>query len=59
MTVVGGSLQVCRSVEGDGMLLQDDGGVCSGLDTIQDDRLATLQPKPHVLLPDKQKRRTG
>lgn len=42
--------EVCRAVEGDGMLLEDARRVCDGLHALQDDQLAALQPKLHVLV---------
>ena len=40
--VVGRFLQVCRPIKGDGMLLEDDGPICSSLNSVQDYRLATF-----------------
>ena len=51
MIAVCSPLQVCRPVECDGMLFEDDGGVGVCLDTVQNNRLATFKPKSHVLLP--------
>lgn len=40
--IVGGFLQVCGPIKGDGMLLEDDGPICSSLNSVQDYRLATF-----------------
>lgn len=42
--------EVKGAIKGDGMLLEDAGGVIDGLKAVQDDKLAALQPKLHVLV---------